>query len=110
MTYKRAKKLLMAAGFDRNAADFTLKGLKEFDVHENAKAFILALFGFVAKVESAAQKYGCRPDEVAVISIHCRRNGLTFCFARTEVDVTLSLSPAPMRRLTFCFAQTEVEP
>lgn len=72
MTRKKAKKELMAIGFDRNAAELWIKQMKRRGIRENREAMeegilrLLAFFEFVAKVE------GCKKEELDLGTLHAK--------------------------------------
>lgn len=82
MTNKKARKVLMAAGFDRNAANFALKYLKKAGLPENEMAVISALESLLTEMRLSSMEHNCSPVDVTVITIHCRGAGLVVRFAQ----------------------------
>ena len=62
MKRKRAEKILMSCGMDRNAARFVMRELKEKDAPENAEQLAAALLAMIMGIKEAQAhgKYGTK--------------------------------------------------
>lgn len=78
MTKKRAKKLLMAAGFDRNSANFALELAKKSGIPENrrAKTFIIGLV--IHHLDEFAVKHKFSPYELGLHTIKRKGDSLVY--------------------------------
>lgn len=84
MTRKKAKKVLMEAGYDRNAAEFFLRDMKRRGCRENLAALNGGLYALIAVYETEAERLGCEPEEVRLGTVHVKGNGLIVRICRAN--------------------------